>query len=53
MGLVMDVCEYIYVMDFVRVIFEGTPGEIRESEMVQAAYLGTSAAEANAPEVVS
>jgi len=40
MSLVMDVCEYIYVMDFGRVIFSGTPTEVRESEIVQAAYLG-------------
>ncbi len=41
MALVMEVCEYIYVMDFGRVIFAGTPAEVRESELVQAAYLGT------------
>jgi ABC-type branched-subunit amino acid transport system ATPase component len=41
MALVMEVCEYIYVMDFGRVIFSGTPAEVRESEIVQAAYLGT------------
>jgi ABC-type branched-subunit amino acid transport system ATPase component/branched-subunit amino acid ABC-type transport system permease component len=41
MALVMDVCEYIYVMDFGRVIFSGTPDEVRDSEVVQAAYLGS------------
>jgi ABC-type branched-subunit amino acid transport system ATPase component len=41
MALVMDVCEYIYVMDFGRVIFAGTPDAVRESEIVQAAYLGS------------
>jgi ABC-type branched-subunit amino acid transport system ATPase component len=41
MALVMEVCQYIYVMDFGRVIFAGTPSEVRESEVVQAAYLGT------------
>jgi ABC-type branched-subunit amino acid transport system ATPase component/ABC-type branched-subunit amino acid transport system permease subunit len=41
MALVMDVCEFIYVMDFGRVIFAGTPREVRESEIVQAAYLGS------------
>jgi ABC-type branched-subunit amino acid transport system ATPase component len=41
MALVMEVCDYIYVMDFGRVIFSGTPREVRESEIVQAAYLGS------------
>jgi ABC-type branched-subunit amino acid transport system ATPase component len=41
MALVMEVCEYIYVMDFGRIIFEGAPAEVRASEIVQAAYLGT------------
>jgi ABC-type branched-subunit amino acid transport system ATPase component/branched-subunit amino acid ABC-type transport system permease component len=41
MALVMDVCEFIYVMDFGRVIFAGTPDEVRASEVVQAAYLGS------------
>ncbi len=41
MALVMEVCEYIYVMDFGRVIFAGTPQEVRDSEVVQAAYLGS------------
>jgi ABC-type branched-subunit amino acid transport system ATPase component/branched-subunit amino acid ABC-type transport system permease component len=46
MALVMDVCEYIYVMDFGRVIFSGTPDEVRNSSVVQAAYLGTDGVEA-------
>ena len=41
MALVMEVCHFIYVMDFGRVIFSGTPQEVRESEVVQAAYLGS------------
>ena len=28
MALVMEVCEYIYVMDFGALIFEGTPDEV-------------------------
>ena len=44
MGLVLDVCDYIYVLDFGKVIAEGTPREIRVNEAVINAYLGTSAA---------
>jgi ABC-type branched-subunit amino acid transport system ATPase component/branched-subunit amino acid ABC-type transport system permease component len=48
MDLVMDVCSYLYVLDFGQLIFQGTPEEVRGSEIVQAAYLG---AEAVTPEV--
>ena len=41
MALVMDVCEYIYVLDFGRLIFQGTPAEVATSTDVQAAYLGS------------
>ena len=30
MGLVLNVCDYIYVLDFGRIIAEGTPAEIRQ-----------------------
>lgn len=43
MALVMDVCEYIYVLDFGRLIFEGTHDEVAASSVVQAAYLGAEA----------
>jgi len=45
MSLVMDVCDYIYVLDFGRLLFEGTPGEVRTSAVVQAAYLGSDEVE--------
>ena len=45
MALVMDVCDEIYVMDFGTRIFAGTPDEVRRSDAVRAAYLGTEAPE--------
>jgi len=43
MDLVMEVCSYLYVLDFGQLIFQGTPAEARGSEVVRAAYLGTGA----------
>jgi ABC-type branched-subunit amino acid transport system ATPase component len=45
MSLVMEVSEYIYVIDFGLPIFEGTPPEVRHSDIVRAAYLGSEAVE--------
>lgn len=44
MTLVMSICDYLYVLDFGEMIFEGTPLEVRESETVRVAYLGSEAA---------
>lgn len=41
--LVMGVCDRIHVLDFGQILAVGTPAEIRASEAVQQAYLGTTA----------
>ena len=52
MSLVMDVCEYLYVLDFGELIFEGSPAEVAASDAVRAAYLGSEAIDAAQPAVV-
>ena len=41
MALVSSICQYLYVLDFGELIFEGTMAEVAASEVVQAAYLGS------------
>ena len=40
MGLVLTICDYLYVLDFGQLIAEGTPTEIRRDPRVVEAYLG-------------
>jgi branched-chain amino acid transport system ATP-binding protein len=41
MGLVLDVCDYVYVIDFGVKIAEGTPRQITSDQRVIESYLGT------------
>ena len=50
MGLALNVCDYIYVLDFGRIIAQGTPAQIRSDPAVVAAYLGETAGESQARE---
>ncbi|MGW1739307.1 ABC transporter ATP-binding protein [Nocardia sp. NPDC001965] len=42
MGLVMSVCDHMYVLDLGKVIADGPPETIRADEQVLAAYLGAA-----------
>lgn len=43
MGVVMDICDRIVVLDFGKVIAEGTPDQIKDNPEVISAYLGKDA----------
>ncbi len=40
MSLVLSVCDDIFVLDFGKLVFHGTPAEVQASPVVRAAYLG-------------
>jgi ABC-type branched-subunit amino acid transport system ATPase component len=50
MSLVMTICDYVYVLDFGKPIFEGTAAELAASPIVRAAYLGS---DDNSPELAA
>jgi branched-chain amino acid transport system ATP-binding protein len=49
MGLVLSVCDELYVLDFGRVIASGPPAAVRADERVIAAYLGREAGAGGPP----
>jgi ABC-type branched-subunit amino acid transport system ATPase component len=51
MALVSAICRYVYVLDFGRMIFEGTMTDAMSSELVREAYLGTGGSGVLAQEV--
>jgi len=48
MALVRQVCAHIYMLDFGRQVFEGSPDEMLASDVVRAAYLGSESVAAAA-----
>jgi ABC-type branched-subunit amino acid transport system ATPase component/branched-subunit amino acid ABC-type transport system permease component len=50
MTLVREICDYVYVLDFGSLIFEGTTDEMEVSDQVRAAYLGDVAVTVGVPD---
>jgi len=40
MSLVLSICHGVYVLDFGRIIYSGSAEEVKNSALVQEAYLG-------------
>jgi branched-chain amino acid transport system ATP-binding protein len=49
MALVLNLCDFIYVLDFGQMIASGSPGEVRENPAVVEAYLGKTEDESAQP----
>jgi ABC-type branched-subunit amino acid transport system ATPase component len=48
MTVISGLCDYAYVLDFGRLLFEGTPRDVLASDLVRKAYLGTEDLELSA-----
>lgn len=46
--MMVDVCDYMYAMNFGKLIAEGKPDEVVRDELVQEAYLGGKRAKKHA-----
>ena len=42
MSIVMAISDWVYVLDFGQLIYEGDPDAVRRSDVVQRAYLGST-----------
>jgi ABC-type branched-subunit amino acid transport system ATPase component/branched-subunit amino acid ABC-type transport system permease component len=51
MALVMNICDYVHVLDFGTKIFEGTTADVSSSDEVRAAYLGAQPAGQQQPKI--
>jgi ABC-type branched-subunit amino acid transport system ATPase component len=47
MSLALRICDFVYVLDFGKMIFHGTTTEIAQSKTVRAAYLGSEGVESD------
>ena len=51
MALVMNICDYVHVLDFGTKIFEGTTADVSSADTVRAAYLGAEPVSQHQPKM--